>query len=60
MPEADLIGLFAVPLGKAGLPYMVTGATAANCIHGYPRDEGDATVSTDVYSFHADRAAAAC
>lgn len=29
MPEADLLSLFAVPLEKAGLPYMVTGATAA-------------------------------
>jgi hypothetical protein len=27
-----------------------------DCIHDYPRDEDDATVSTDVYSFHADRA----
>ena len=27
-----------------------------NCIHGYPRDEESAPVSTDVFSFHADRA----
>ena len=27
-----------------------------NCIHGYPRDEEAAPVSTDVFSFHADRA----
>jgi hypothetical protein len=27
-----------------------------NIIHGYPRDEDPAGVSTDVYSFHADRA----
>ena len=27
-----------------------------NCIHGYPRDEHPGPVSTDVFSFHADRA----
>lgn len=27
-----------------------------NCIHGYPRDETDAPVATDVFSFHADSA----
>ncbi len=27
-----------------------------NCIHGYPRDEEDAPISTDVFSFHADSA----
>ena len=27
-----------------------------NCIHGYPRDEDAAPVSTDVFSFHADSA----
>ncbi|HEX2860856.1 MAG TPA: hypothetical protein VHN79_04420 [Lacunisphaera sp.] len=27
-----------------------------NCIHGYPRDEGDGPVRTDVFSFHADSA----
>lgn len=27
-----------------------------NCIHGYPRDENPGPVSTDVFSFHADRA----
>ena len=31
-------------------------APELNCIHGYPRDDADATVPTDVYSFHADRA----
>jgi len=31
-------------------------APELNCIHAYPRDEAEATVPTDVYSFHADRA----
>lgn len=31
-------------------------APELNCIHAYPRDDADATVPTDVYSFHADRA----
>jgi hypothetical protein len=31
-------------------------APELNCIYGYPRDEDPAGVSTDVYSFHADRA----
>ncbi len=43
MPEADLIGLFAVPLAKAGLPYMVTGATAA-ILYGQPRTTNDLDV----------------
>jgi len=29
---------------------------ALNCIHGYPRDEADRALATDVFSFHADRA----
>ncbi len=43
MPEADLISLFAVPLAKAGLPYMVTGATAA-ILYGQPRTTNDLDV----------------
>ena len=43
MPEADLIGLFAVPIAKAGLPYMVTGATAA-ILYGQPRTTNDLDV----------------
>ncbi|HUR58424.1 MAG TPA: hypothetical protein VM029_11980 [Opitutaceae bacterium] len=31
-------------------------APELNCIYGYPRDEGDESFPTDVYSFHADRA----
>lgn len=31
-------------------------APELNCLQSYPRDEDDATVRTDVYSFHADRA----
>ncbi len=31
-------------------------APVLDCIHGYPRDESSAAVSTDVYSFHADSA----
>lgn len=43
MPEADLISLFAVPLENAGLPYMVTGATAA-ILYGQPRTTNDLDV----------------
>ena len=43
MAEADLISLFAVPLAKAGLPYMVTGATAA-ILYGQPRTTNDLDV----------------
>ena len=43
MPEADLISLFAVPLEQAGLPYMVTGATAA-ILYGQPRTTNDLDV----------------
>jgi len=31
-------------------------APELNCIHGYPRDEDDGPVRTDVFSFHADSA----
>lgn len=31
-------------------------APVLNCIHGYPPDEANATVATDVFSFHADSA----
>ena len=43
MPEADLLGLFAVPLERAGLPYMVTGAAAA-ILYGQPRTTNDLDV----------------
>jgi hypothetical protein len=43
MPRVDLISLFAVPLGRAGLPYMVTGATAA-ILYGQPRTTNDLDV----------------
>ena len=43
MPEADLLSLFAVPLAKAGLPCMVTGATAA-ILYGQPRTTNDLDV----------------
>lgn len=43
MPEADLLSLFAVPLEKAGLSYMVTGATAA-ILYGQPRTTNDLDV----------------
>ncbi len=29
MPAADFIALFTVPLERLGIPYMITGATAA-------------------------------
>lgn len=40
MPEADLIALFAAPLQRLGLSYMVTGATAA-ILYGQPRTTND-------------------
>jgi len=43
MPEADLISLFAVPLERAGLPYMITGAAAA-ILYGQPRTTNDLDV----------------
>ncbi len=43
MLAADLIGLFAVPLEKAGLPYMITGAAAA-ILYGQPRTTNDLDV----------------
>lgn len=49
MPEADLIGLFAVPLARAGLPYMVTGATAA-ILYGQPRTTNDLDVVIELKS----------
>lgn len=49
MPEADLISLFAVPLEKAGLPYMVTGATAA-ILYGQPRTTNDLDVVIELKS----------
>ncbi len=43
MPEADLLSLFAAPLEKASLPYMVTGAMAA-ILYGQPRTTNDLDV----------------
>ena len=43
MPEADLLELFAVPLERAGLAYMVTGAAAA-ILYGQPRTTNDLDV----------------
>ena len=43
MPEADLLELFAVPLERAGLTYMVTGAAAA-ILYGQPRTTNDLDV----------------
>lgn len=43
MLAANLIGLFAAPLEKAGLPYMITGAAAA-ILYGQPRTTNDLDV----------------
>lgn len=58
MPEADLISLFAVPLVKAGLPYMVTGATAA-ILYGQPRTTNDLDVVIELKSVDLPRLRAA-
>ena len=43
MPAPDLIALFAAPLGRLGVPYMITGATAA-ILYGQPRLTNDIDV----------------
>lgn len=43
MPAADFIALFTVPLERLGLPYMITGATAA-ILYGQPRLTNDLDV----------------
>lgn len=40
MPAADLVTLFAAPLNRLGIPYMVTGAVAA-IMYGEPRLTND-------------------
>ena len=43
MPEDDLLSLFATPLGRVGVKYMVTGATAA-ILYGQPRTTNDVDI----------------
>ena len=64
----DETRLRALPLsdgGRAAVEFMLADlrllqspgfAPELNCIYGYPRDEPDETLPTDVHSFHADRA----
>ena len=65
LAEARLEALALTPAGRAAREILIADlqllrahgqAPELNCIHGYPRDDATAVVSTDVYSFHADRA----
>lgn len=47
MSEPDLLSLFAAPLQKAGLSYMITGA-AASTLYGQPRTTNDLDVVVDL------------
>ena len=63
--EEQLIGLDVTPAGRVAIDIIredllrlreADRAPVLNCIHDYPRDEGDAPVRTDVFSWHADSA----
>jgi len=63
--EALLISLPVTEAGKIAVDRMLEDLRVLrenklepvlNCIHGYPRDDSDGPVLTDVFSFHADRA----
>ena len=63
--EEELAGLEVSVAGRAAIEILredlrrlrdIERAPVLNCIHRYPRDEGQAPVRTDVFSFHADSA----
>ncbi len=65
LDEERLQSLPASDEGRAAIDCMLADLRALralglapelNCIHGYPRDDSPASLATDVYSFHADRA----
>ncbi len=65
LDETHLRSLPLSPAGMAAVEVLLADqkllrdqglAPILDCIHGYPRDEDDVTVRTDVYSFHADSA----
>jgi hypothetical protein len=65
LDESHLRALPLSPAGQAACDFMLADlallrshglAPELNCIHGYPRDDADAIVATDVYSFHVDSA----
>jgi hypothetical protein len=56
--ELSLGGRMAVEVLLADLKLLrdIGRDPVLNCIHGYPRDDGEGPVPTDVFSFHADSA----
>lgn len=65
LDEARLVALPVGPDGRVAVAMLIADLRrlrgrglqpVLDCIHAYPRDEDDAIVRTDVYSFHADRA----
>ncbi len=65
LDEALLLGLPLSDAGRVAAQQMLDDLQqlrdlgldpALNCIHGYPRDDSDAPVATDVFSYHADSA----
>jgi len=65
LDDAKLISLPVSPAGQAAVEILLEDQRllrehgldpVLNCINGYPRDEQPGPVSTDVFSFHADRA----
>jgi hypothetical protein len=58
MPAPDLIGLFVGPLERLGLPYMITGATAA-IFYGQPRLTNDLDAVIEIRTADIERLRAA-
>jgi len=58
MPAADFIALFTAPLEQLGVPYMITGATAA-ILYGQPRLTNDLDVVIELQDHDIERLRAA-
>ncbi len=58
MPAADFIALFTAPLERLGVPYMITGATAA-ILYGQPRLTNDLDVVIELQGRDIERLRAA-
>ena len=65
LDEARLLALDLSPDGRIAVQQLISDLKllrdqalepALNCINGYPRDEADSLIATDVFSFHADSA----